>query len=54
MFPKDTEQYQFNYIYKPLCAVIHEKRIAALFFDILHDCSTSFFKQYRRTVILRT
>lgn len=33
MFPKDTEQYQFNYIYKPLCAVIHEKRIAALFFS---------------------
>ena len=31
MFPKDTEQYQFNYICKALCVVVHEKRIAALF-----------------------
>lgn len=35
MFPKDTEQRRFNYTYKVLCAVVHEKRITALFLSTL-------------------
>lgn len=35
MFPKDTEQYRFNRICKALCAVVYEKRIAALFLSTI-------------------
>lgn len=31
MFPKDTEQQLFHYICEALSAVVHEKRITALF-----------------------
>ena len=35
MFPKDTEQRRFHYTCKALCAVVHEKRITALFLSTL-------------------
>ena len=35
MFPKDTEQYRANCIYKILCAVVQEKRITALFLSTI-------------------
>lgn len=35
MFSKDIKRYQFNCIYKALCAVVHEKRITALFLSTL-------------------
>lgn len=35
MFPKDTEQHQFNHICKILRTVIHEKRITVLFLSTI-------------------
>lgn len=39
MFPKDTEQQLFHYICEALSAVVHEKRITALFpnIELLYD-----------------